>query len=181
MPVLTTSPRFAAATGGGITDSFTRADSATTMGTTETGSKTWTPNSGTWGITTNRAYIAAGGAQLTTIVDAALANCTVEVTIENFVDSGLCFRSTDDSNNLVTNGGNLFKRVAGSFTSLGSFTYGTGSVIKAVLNGSAIELFQDGVSELSVTEAFNSTATQHGLRVAALNTANRFDTFSVVA
>ena len=42
-----------------ITDSFDRADSTTTLGTTDTG-ETWKVVSGVWGIDTNRAYRVSG-------------------------------------------------------------------------------------------------------------------------
>lgn len=38
-----------------VSDSFTRANSAVSMGTADTG-QTWLANDGTWGITSNRAY-----------------------------------------------------------------------------------------------------------------------------
>lgn len=165
-----------------ITDSFNRADSTTTMGSTDTG-QTWLPNSGTWGITGNLAYLpSAAGGQNTTVVESSVSDCTVQLTLTTFDDCGACVRSTDDANNFICNNANLFKRVTGSFTSLGAFSSGftDGNVQAVVLSGTSIIVKQNGTSVLSVTESFNQTATQHGLRANTAGTsAARFNDFSV--
>ena len=43
-----------------ITDTFTRADSNTTLGTTETGAKAWSAAGGVYGVSTNKAYLVSG-------------------------------------------------------------------------------------------------------------------------
>lgn len=168
-----------AAVGVLITDSFDRADSVTTMGNTDTG-ETWVPNAGTWGISLNRAYPIPGGAQLTTVVESGVADCTIEVTLSTLVDSGVCFRSTDTNNHFVTNATTLFRKQSGGFTSLGTFSTGfsSGNVIAVVLSGTGIEVFRNGASVLSTTSTFNQTATKHGLRAGSGGSV-RFNDFSI--
>ena len=45
-----------------VTDTFNRADNPTSLGTTETGGKTWQIDGGTWGITSGKAAMLAGSA-----------------------------------------------------------------------------------------------------------------------
>jgi len=106
-----------------VSDAFNRADSTTTMGNADTG-QTWVPNSGTWGITSNQADHIVNTSQNTTIVDSGVSDCTVQVTFPSLQDGGICVRSTDDNNNFITSGTadhTLYRRQAGSFTSLGNF------------------------------------------------------------
>lgn len=162
-----------------ITDSFNRADSATTLGNTDTG-QPWsilTPAT-TFGISSNKAYIITGNAQRHAVVDAAVSDCTVTVTVSGDTDTGMCFRATDTDNLWITNGANLFKRVATNFTSMGTFAYTTGDTISAVLSGTSIILKKNGSTLLSLTDSFNQTATKHGLR--NFNSlASRWDDFSI--
>jgi hypothetical protein len=179
--MLVDSYRFAASgpSGPPFTDDFNRTDSASTMGNLDTG-QTWVPNSGTWGIASNKAYEAgAAPSQTTTVFESGVSDCSVEVTFSTFDDSGLCFRSSDDSNNIITNATNVFKRVAGGFTSLAVMsTFGTGDVMKITGSGSGITVDLNGSGVAGFSESFNNTATKHGLRQNA-TTNGRFDDFSV--
>ena len=128
-------------------DTFTRADSATTLGTPER-SVVGTPayaGTGTWGIRGNRAYIATalGGAPTyyAFFVETNKADCIVNLDVvvttgaldvngNPRTDAGICARASDANNFIflefitgsLVNGGNvvLYKRVAGAFTQLGS-------------------------------------------------------------
>ena len=180
--MLVNSYRFASAGASSVTDSFNRADNASTMGNTDTG-QTWVPNSGTWGISSNRAYESASapGGQRTTVVDSGMSDCNVQVTFTTYDDTGLCFRSTDDNNHFLNNTSELFRKQSGGYTSLGYFssTFGSGDVMKVELNGTSIKVYRNGSLVLSATSSFNQTATKHGLRKNGAST-SRFDDFSVV-
>ena len=92
----------------GVQDTFTRADSASTMGTTEVGSKTWTAGAGTWGISSNKAYSVTDANSDKATLDSGLADahlrCTVRGTFNhatNYRMSVLTFRYIDANNFLM--------------------------------------------------------------------------------
>jgi hypothetical protein len=164
-----------------VSDSFNRANSGS-LGSADTG-QAWSLLAGTFGITSNQAS-GTNGVQSHATIDAGISDCTVAVDAVVFVPSigetGMCFRATDTNNLWITNTTGLFKRVAGSFTSMGSFAYVAGDRISAVLSGSSIVMKKNGVTILSVTDSFNSTATKHGLRVNSDGTSvSRWDNFLV--
>lgn len=88
--------------GGGalVSDSFTRADSATSMGTAPTG-QAWAPQTGTWGISANRAYNTSTGASVTTLIETGVVNhdatCVINQAAGTFLP-GLVVRGLDDGN-----------------------------------------------------------------------------------
>lgn len=154
-------------------DTFTRANSATTMGSTSTGALAWTAQSGTWGITSNDAYDAAPTASTnhSVVVSDTHADGTISVTIgsigTNGGSPGIIFRATDDSNYLMfSGGGTVYTRIAGTFTSLGGSGQSlvNGDVLTVTLNGSSITARINGSVIWSGTSTFNQTATKHGLR-----------------
>jgi hypothetical protein len=126
---------------GALVDSFDRANSAVSLGNADVGGA-WAAQAGTWGVQTNRAYGATianathGMAVLTSphlsdgFVEADITLSTVRAA------AGLVFRNNDANNTLVmrllrygsTDTIDLFKRVAGTFTQLGSVT-GAGLVL----------------------------------------------------
>jgi hypothetical protein len=61
-----------------VRDRFGRADSALTLGSAETG-QAWTAQQGTWGISSNQAYVAALGAGLPQVatIDSGLTEYTL--------------------------------------------------------------------------------------------------------
>ena len=101
--------------------------------------------------------------------------------------TGICFRYSDNDNlwMAVLRGNGeavLFKRVAGSFTNLGSYTVpGFGNSadqsLEVVLSGSSVTFNVNGAEAVAVTDSFNSTATQHGLRFG--NTVHSMDDLTV--
>jgi hypothetical protein len=164
-------------------DTFNRADSSSTLGSTTTGSYAWSAVVGTWGISSNAAYdVTATSANHIATIDDTHANGTVAAQLfgSSPVNSGILFRLTDASNFWVwLANGTLYKCVAGSFTSVGSLplrTPASGDTYSAILNGSSITLKVNGAVYGSATDSFNQSATQHGL----LNkgTGNTFDNFS---
>lgn len=79
--------------------------------------------------------------------------------------SYLVFRYSDLSNYWRLSGTVLQKVVAGAATTMG--TLGTpgvpGDRISISANGSSITVFRNGVSQFTVTDAFNATAVNHGI------------------
>lgn len=169
-------------------DDFNRADSTSSLGTPSDGGSSWVAAAGTWGINSNRGYLAtSSGGQETAYLESSVADVDVQVTLAvSGSDYGVCARLTDASNNLIgirsgASDYRIYKRVAGSFTQLGStvaVTSANGDVMKFTANGSSLTLYQNGVSKVTATDSFNNTATKHGLRSNA-DTTTRFDDFSI--
>lgn len=171
------------------TDSFDRTNSTTSLGTTDgSGSLdplTWVQDAGTWGISANKAYTSTGANPALAHVDATHADITLAITVsvvESGTSAGLIFRYTDTSNYWrcsQTGAGNLalFKVVAGTPTQIGSNVAGgaNGDKISVVLNGTSIAAYRNGVSQITTTDAHNSTATKHGLWIANTSVNNRLD------
>jgi len=167
-----------------VSDTFNRADSATTMGTTVVGAKTWTPNSNTWGISSNQAYLASAtgsGNQATTVVTTDWANVKVKGTYAAAGDSGVCVRSVDDANNFftstVTSGSEFWTRVGGGFTSLATFAaLAAGDIVEVEMNGTTFTVRVNNVQVATGTNSARTTATKHGLRINV--TSARWDDWS---
>jgi len=163
-------------------DSFNRANGA--IGTADTGQSWATLNSSsTFNISSNQAAptTVTGTLHTPCVVDAGVSDCVVSC---DFVSStsgiGFVFRCVDDSNYwlaLIFDGA-LYKKVAGSFTFVQAITAGSGTWT-AELAGSSIVLKNAGVSQATVTDGFNSTATRYGF--SSVNTAPgpAYDNFSV--
>ena len=155
-----------------VTDTFTRADSAVSLGTSDSG-HAWTAHASTWGIVSNTAYNpgAAGSLYHAASVDAGIADGVIQVTFSTTaVGMGICARVTDDNNFLHLEFGGasdltLYKRVAGAFTSLGTFgvTGANGDVLKLECRGSTLNAYLNGVLRITASDAFNSSATRWGL------------------
>ncbi len=175
---------------GNRTDAFTRADSNTTMGTPTDGGSDWEDAAGTWGIQTNAGAMISATAQGTIVLESSVADVDVQCTIPVLnSDMGIIARETDSSNYLMFAaiaggvGWKLYKRVAGTFTQLGSTATGNtanGDVLKITANGTSVTGYVNGVSKVAVTESFNLTATKHGIR-ANSDVTTRFDTFSITS
>lgn len=99
----------------------------------------------------------------------AQADCRIAVTFKTSPDAGMTqgitFRRSDDSNYWRAGRTTLRKKVAGSFTTVGTHSTPFSNLdrMTVVLSGSSITVLRNGVSVLSVTDAFNSTAVIHGL------------------
>ena len=172
---------------GNRTDDFNRADSSSSLGTPSDGGTGYTISSGTWGIASNQGRCVSSTAQSIAYTEASAANADVQVTLTTIsTDIGVVCRVVDSNNYILgtATGGSgyrLYKRVAGSFTQLGSTSVNipaNGEVLKLTLNGSSLTLYSNGVSRVAATDSAHSTATKHGLR-ANSDTSSRFDDFSV--
>jgi hypothetical protein len=86
----------------------------------------------------------------------------------------LMFRRSDDANYWYATTTQLFQRVADSNTLVGTFTAPivVADRMTIVLYGSSIDVRRNGVSVLSVSDSFNSTATKHGLAGDGTGTTN---------
>lgn len=160
-----------------IADTFTRANSATALGSTTTGSKPWTAQTGTWGITSNTGYLAvatnAGSAPFNAAtVTASSADATIacDLLIVNG-NVGITFRLQDASNYLFVrpvsgSGMEIWKVVAGVATRLtqaGTTTYTAGDTITVVTSANSITAKKNGVTQATASDASFNTATKHGL------------------
>ena len=116
-----------AATIAPVFDSFDRADGA--IGTSDSG-HTWLAQSGTWSISSNRAYRSTSEGQATVVVDSGMTSVALsaDAVFAANPDSGVIFGGIDDNNYLLfsfSGSGTsliLWKRDASTFTLLGSYT-----------------------------------------------------------
>jgi hypothetical protein len=171
----------------GFLDMFDRADSATTLGTTDDG-KTWVPlNSSTWGITSNAAYCPTPGSNGFAVVETGAANGILTATMSVASDfAGLCFRVFDASNMLLVQrfGSEVrIRKLAGGVGSTIATTSGqswaNGDVLSVELNGSSVIVMKNGIVMLSQAITDFQSNTNHGL-YSPVNTA-RYSQASFVA
>lgn len=171
-------------------DSFSRADDASSLGTPSDGGAAWVAHWGTWGITAGKAYCPSNTVFGVAVLEASTADADVQVTYrgaDTAANVGPAARVTDANNGIyLYNYSGVFylvKDEAGGFAVLGSVGGATadGSVLKIRCQGSQVTAYHDGVTIIGpVTETFNQSATQHGLFNGGLyGSGNTFDDFSV--
>lgn len=164
-----------------LADRFARANSSTVLGSTDDGgilgSTAWTQQMGGtgWGINSSAAFTPAGaGLPRLPVATVDLGTGDVDLSVLFAAagnQGGLVFRYVDDSNFWMalnwTTSPQLFlaKVVAGVQTQVGSGfpAMGSGHTQRVVAIGSTIVVFEDAGIVASVTDAFNVTATKHGL------------------
>lgn len=169
---------------GIVADNFNRADSTTSMGSTSTGGLPWTPLRGTWGISSNRAYVATSQARNYVVVDCGHYDVSVSVKVPVAqADGGVAIRMTV-AGSLVTgitaNLSGLYQEVSNTLTQIATFSssFANGDLMTIKAVGSAITVYKNGAQVGSATNSTNLTATSHGLRDSVGTTA-RFDDFAV--
>lgn len=179
--------------GNDTADSFNRADSTTTPGSTDQGStRAWTEDLGAWGISSNRAYISAAGNSIMTITGAYdFEELSVEVPTWGADDAWLIFRCTD-VNNRVRWGGTVGSRPQLQVINAGAIAVdlspdvnlatterilAAGDRLSVRCQGSVIECFLNGKLILSVSDE-TEQGTRVGLQVDT--TAIRFDNFTFI-
>ena len=157
-------------------DTFTDADGTALESHVPNTGGTWIEQSGTdWIINSNRAQNQGGasGGQQSAAININQSNCFVEATIVVFGtgDGGLIGRAAGDLDYIlvVIESGALilYRRVAGTFTNIGSFTgtISANDVIRLECNGAnLVTVYQNGISRISVTETAGSTNTRWGIR-----------------
>jgi hypothetical protein len=167
-----------------VADTFNRANSTSSLGTTDTGSQAWTAHTGTWGINSNQAYESNGHSSsiCRATVECGAANGTVSLTLATAgglpVPCGIVFRSDSSTDNCyvlvmqigVSAASTLYKVTAGSYVSHATssvYTVGAGSVITVELSGSSIIIKDDGSTVITATDSSYSSHTRHGMYLGA--------------
>lgn len=195
-PVAVASSSAAAATLS-ISDDFNRADSTSSMGSTSVGAKPWTAESGTWGISSNKAYVSSGPSSTVarTTIDAGITSGTVKATYTmgtGGTTGGFVIRSDGAGNEYLvefsnaSQAPNIYKGVNGSYTIIGSgaaTSVADGSVMTVIISGNTITLQDDGVTiATATTDGSYAAQTRHGLYIVAPNGGvgtMRWDDFSI--
>lgn len=170
-----------------ITDSFNRADNASSVGTTDTG-QAWTTNNGTMGINSNELYCTALSSDAVCTVDSTITDVRVKgVPTTTLVGRyfGVVGRCVDNNNYYLAQSdsaaSSIYKKVAGSFTQLANFgtAMATNDQLQLRCNGTTIELLVNGTTVLSTTDSSLTTGTRCGIRFSI--TSLRADSFAVDA
>ncbi len=172
-------------------DSFNRANSAVTLGSTDGAGSldplTWFAHKGTWGISSNTAYCPTLGSSPTEAhAEVHLLTGDVDSTITfTTLGSGsiaLVFRYQDTFNCwfwLTASGSTgLYRRQSSSSVLQGSTHAGAanGDVMRVVSSGSAIQCYRNGSLLETKTDSFLSTEDEFGLYTS--DTGARFDNWS---
>lgn len=165
----------------GFADNFNRANGA--LGTSSSG-HTWASSGMTIDTNKARRTTPAGGAD----IDSGLADFSLEAVVVNGTGAeiGLQARKTDANNYwyCAVNGDNLYflkfeAGVLANITSAIVVDANTGThTFKVTGVGNDLKFYVDGVLKLSLTHAFNATATRHGIgggNVFATDTASTYD------
>jgi len=171
------------------TDTFDRANSTTSMGSTDGGTvSAWTEQIADWGINSNTAYIPTSTNAIATIPGSADFE-EVSVTVSTWpaaTEAWINFRFSDTSNRwrwggTLADDARLEKVVAGVVTSTDAdpsgndFVLAQGDKLTARCHGTVIEVFVNDVLALCISDSFNDDATIVGLQTAT-NTV-RFNNF----
>ena len=181
-----------------ITDSFNRADSATTLGSTDTG-QAWEIVGGTWGVMNGTMYKSAGGASLRAhaVVDWGLADMSVTVQIPTLGSVGgyphLVGRFANEGNGyflqLNPPPSALVRRVGGvnanMISNLGTTVAGDAMTlsIREQEGGTVLTVYRNGVQIGTYTDTTvgRPVGTRAGVFSFGLSTDARFDNFTVEA
>lgn len=172
-------------------DSFDRADSNTTMGSTDgAGSsdpKTWVPRaSTTWGIISNRAYCVTSITSGSCTVNIGIADIDMLVTMATFsAGTGLIFRRSGISDfwHLARSGSALVLTKFQGGVSTTIFSTGTaanGDRLRVRALGNDISCFKNGVLLGATSDSFNASVGVHGLFASSVTT-SRWDDFVIYA
>jgi len=174
-----------------VSDTFTRADSNTTLGNAETGQAWSISGTAVYGIASNKAKRVSGSVWTFPYIDAGVPDCSMSVTLS--VKSATEFwiiRMVDATNFLMVqhSAGSLkfylYKCVNDTLTGIatsGNCTNVNGDVLKFVLSGTSIKLYQNGTLRIDTTDSTHQTGTKFGFGCSDGNTISRFDDFIVEA
>lgn len=177
-----------------LTDTFTRANSTTTLGSTESPVKAWSADNGTWGINTNQAYVVTqSGFDSRATVDVGAANMDVSAAITTAQDAGVMASYVDASNyylaKIISGSVTVIRRQGGSDTTLGSGgTWTDGATLRLVTNdsgsGTQVTAYIGATQVFTTldTTAGRPAGTRAGFRDGTGGSpgAPRFDNFQVV-
>lgn len=146
-----------------VSDSFDRADSASTLGSADVGGA-WTAWAGTWGISSNKGYLVTTTDDARAYLDGLVPDGTLTVDITQSATrcfAGVSLRGVDANNELLvrykstTNDLLLSKRVSSVVSTLTNvnpaWPAGTTKTLKVVCKGTLIQVYLGGVLEISYT------------------------------
>lgn len=170
-----------------VSDSFTRANNPTSLGTAETG-QAWSALEGTWGIVDNQAIVNI--LDSVAVVEAGVSNCEVTVTLQGTMEGrGPVIRQKQGATidglhfQIESSGGPtgtslvLYERPSWIVVGRADIVQKYTTILRVVANGSDISIYLDGVLVLTVNHSYNLTETRHGMGGA--NTGQMFDDFLV--
>lgn len=174
-----------------ITDDFNRANSTTTLGTATTG-QSWVALAGTWGIETNKGYRVStvDSDQAAILTGQTDATITATITWSSFTagEVSVLARGADASNHylalLSTSTVDLYKRVAGTYTLLGTsgaVTWATGDTIGLRVSGTSIKGYRNGAEVVSTTDSSLTSGTYAGFRAGGTTNTMRYDDLSITS
>lgn len=173
----------------GAADNFDRANENPLA--TSSGGQAWVhPTFGKFKVVSNKAQANTGSGTTLSVMESGLADFTLSVDIDliGAGDQSVPFRVVDISNYWICCffGGTLYLRkvVAGSASWVGGFPSAPTSglhTLGIVCAGSSIDTFIDSVAKHAATDAFNATATLHGLSTGNFSEdlTSTWDNFSV--
>jgi hypothetical protein len=149
-------------------DSFDRADSAVSLGTSTSGT-VWTADTGTLGILSNRAY--APGAANNKAYVTLTSDIDIRATMAVIGDCHLTFRRLDSNNywrarilsGLVYTQKIVAGGVGAEFNSVQ--TIAAGDELRILAIGSKINIYLNGLLVVQVVDGFAQTGTGHGLQI----------------
>jgi hypothetical protein len=172
-----------------VSDTFTRADSAVSMGSTEAGARVWAPLAGVWGISANQAYLAVASAEAATAVDSGVSSCTISMRLSAAPGGqGIVFRAQDAANywRAVFFLGSFYlqKNVAGVIANVpGSpvaIAPALNDVIKVILLLDSVIVKVNEIQRYNLVDAQFQAATKHGLAQSSTGDITfRYDDFSI--
>lgn len=166
-------------------DTFDRADGA--IGTPSDGGSAWVVIAGAWNVISNRAGMSNLTSLACAVLESSVSNVEVQATIPVLGSTPRLVARLADANNFLlayTNAGTtmqIYKRVAGTLTQLGSTYSGTvsaGDVLKFRVNGNDLIFYQNGVARVTTSDGAGASNTQHGIG-SHQDTTCRFDDFSI--
>lgn len=171
-------------------DTFTRADSTSTLGTTESGGYTYGVTGGTFGISSNKAYcVTAPGSVVHAYVDTGSADGSSEITMSGVVAGDYLIvvgRFTDASNHyrwegVVGGTMQMYKVVGGTGTAIGAASAASvanGDRIGIACTGTTIEGKINGSVVRTITDATITTGSKWGF-THYNSSGQRYDDFAV--
>lgn len=173
-----------------VTDTFTRADSSTTLGSTESGGFAYSVlGSGVYGINTNKAAPISSSTDNPAYIDVGTPDALVSVVVDTFPgganEQGVYFRivSTAAWWRFIRSTSSIIlqRRVASSNTTVAtkSETFANGDIFSVRCWGDTIQCFKNGVRIFSVVDSANNSATKFGFGCGTGSASARFDSFNV--
>jgi len=176
-----------------ILDTFTRADNAAALGTTESGNKVWNSVNGTWAVLSNKARVSSATSNSCVVVDSGTPDVDITVVMDTYgtgsSESAIYFRVVDVDNcfRLIRSGTSfiLQRRRLAANTNLGTTTetFANGDTWRVVVRGSIIKCYLNGVLKISKADPHFNAITNHGFGGGSATgiTTARFDGVAILS